>query len=726
MPSSATFLHVTDPHIAGDGTVLHRDDHKVSVPGIRQATREDALDLALGRVAEGLKREGRSLDGVLFSGDAQDRGRPGGHELLLRILLNHFGTLGITAARIVAVPGNHDVLRGSAPGSVDRYKSFVDTWRAAGCVTPWLDGVDPSPVAGGDHGKHYLIAEDRRWAILPINSSNWSNIVANLPEPLNGVWSRLAGLAANGDSALEKQLRAQLDALASYDMARVSPEQLEALRVIMRDVPQPKAGAQLRVAVLHHHLRAPGLREELKPFADVSNLEQVRTFLRDRSIDVVVHGHKHEQAAQFEHIYDDKGEDHRTTLVISGATFGDAQDRDAIRLITIDGLPATATVRIESFQLPRLGIDAGLPKTIVRRLWNPVAPLAGAPVVLQGTNIDDVYERACVLASKDADRGTLIVHLDLPSDDPSSLPLPATYPVPSPLAEEERQPWLRDLVTWWQLDRSRLEDRLPYVHGGRLRRFGGKIDQIDRIIQLLQEASTTRALAVLIDPFRDFTPNGQDEEFASFCLVEFKRREVRGGRTAIDCIAFYRAQEFARWWPINVAELRQLQRDIGQALGFEPGRITTVAGDARTISKSPSQVAMPIIDRWLDQAPGRLHLLANVFRDRNAGTTQRREAVRDWERSLSDLRQATQAFNPDRMAVPIEGLEMLAEYLEVARDEKDGELASLANTMRNLARHNRMFDRSSRNLSDFKGWSPLALQLVDELRAGTKSLVGVL
>ena len=91
--------------------------------------------------------------------------------------------------------------------------------------------------------------------------------------------------------------------------------------------------------------------------------------------------------------------------------------------------------------------------------------------------------------------------------------------------------------------------------------------------------------------------------------MEFRRRDAGDGYVSVDAIAFYRAQEFARWWPINIAELRMLQREIGSALKFKPGKITTIAADARTSGRSPTQVAMPMIDRWLDQAPERLHSL---------------------------------------------------------------------------------------------------------------------
>ena len=50
--------------------------------------------------------------------------------------------------------------------------------------------------------------------------------------------------------------------------------------------------------------------------------------------------------------------------------------------------------------------------------------------------------------------------------------------VPDGLIGSERASWLRELVDWWQRDRSHLEHRIPYLHGARLRRYGGTFDQI--------------------------------------------------------------------------------------------------------------------------------------------------------------------------------------------------------------------------------------------------------
>ncbi|WP_192366035.1 hypothetical protein [Mesorhizobium mediterraneum] len=292
------------------------------------------------------------------------------------------------------------------------------------------------------------------------------------------------------------------------------------------------------------------------------------------------------------------------------------------------------------------------------------------------------------------------------------------------MEDSDRRTWLSELVAWWQLERSGLEHRMPFVHGSRLRRYGGKINQIERIIKLLKEKPSTRALAVLVDPFRDFTENGQNEEFASFCLVEFKRRDVSSSQRFIDALAFYRAQEFARWWPINVAELRLFQQEICAALSFLPGRITTIAGDARTHSRSPTQVAMPIIDRWLDQAPERLYLLGNALAQRSVREGRQREAVRGWFRTLADLEAATREYNADGLPIAIEGLKHLGAYLGVIDEEGKQDLANFVRVLLRLARINEGYEKGDRTRADFGRWGEDALDLVSELRDMTVSRFG--
>lgn len=727
MSNRATFLHLTDAHVSQAGVPLDRDDLKVVIPAIAPGRREDALEQLLARLAENLKAEARPVDAVIFSGDAQHQGAPGGHELVFELLIKHLGPVGVRSERIVATPGNHDVPRDTPPGSAERYADFCKVWSDAGCVVPWLDGIDPWPLPRDRMARHRLLAADRSWAIFPINTSNWSHVSSVLPEPLKDVWDAIPDEMAKGDAERASRLREQLQSLARYDMARVSERQLETLRAIVADTPAPSRGRQLRIAAMHHHLRSPTLREELKPFADMSNLEQVRAFLRDSGMDVVVHGHKHEYATYFDHIYGDDGEEARRTLVVSGATFEVGREKEAMRLLTVDGVPHTPEVTIHPLPLPRAGANWRPGIAVVRRLWvqkskpgDPVAVVPSTPIMIEGSDVDEVYVRACAAASSDASRGTLIVHLDLPEDSSSKLPLPAGYPLPETMRGDERDEWLRDLVDWWQRDRSQLDHRIPYIHGARLRRYGGKIDQIKRIIDLLKTKESTRAVAVLIDPFRDFNPAPGKEEFASFCLVEFRRRRKADAAIVVDAIAFYRAQEFERWWPVNIAELRFLQQEIGLACGFKPGRITTVAADARTIARSPTQVAMPLIDRLLDQAPEKLHLLADALVRRSVRNDRQRAAVASWREALAELRNAANAaYNHDGIPIAIEGLRALAAYVEAGAEATDTKATDIVATLRDLADQNEGYELSKRETEDFKRWSRGALQRVTDLEAIT-------
>lgn len=728
MTQQATFLHVTDAHISGDGISFERDDHKLAVPGLPRTTRETAIRDLFSRLAEKLAAERRTLDGVFFSGDAQDRGAPGGHELLFQLIMENLEAVGITPAKIVATPGNHDVPRDTLPGSVQRYADFTRVWRDAGCVVPWLDGIDAWPLNGATD-QHSLVAEDCSWAIYPVNTSNWSHVTSLLPKPLSEVWDSIPIALAPDDDARASKLRDQLQKLTRYDMARVSEHQLEALRSIIRTTPAPTLGRQLKMVMMHHHLRSPTLREELKPFADISNLEQVRALLRASSIDIAIHGHKHEHAVNYDHIYAGSDEEAHRMLVVSGATFEVGRELDAMRLITISGLPHTPEVTIEPLPLPRAGIDWQPSPPVVRRLWiqvgkpsDPITLTPDSPVVIQGSDIDEVYARACAAATSDVSRGTLVIHLDL--DPETRLQLPSGYPLSEPLDTDEKERWLNELVTWWQMDRSHLEHRIPYLHGSRLRRYGGNIDQVRRVIKLLGQKPSTRAIAVIIDPFRDFKSNLEDEEFASFCLVEFRRRDHDDGTTVVDSIAFYRAQEITRWWPINIAELRLLQCEICDELHFKPGRITTVAADARTIARSPTQVAMPIIDRWLDQAPEKLHLLANVIVNCSVTGDAQHDAVLGWRHALKELLVSAEEFNRDGIPIAIEGLRRLAMYVSVGADNEDGGAKRFTLCLNSLADHNETYEQSKQERGDFNRWSPTAKTHVGELTSLTDERLG--
>jgi len=176
---------------------------------------------------------------------------------------------------------------------------------------------------------------------------------------------------------------------------------------------------------------------------------------------------------------------------------------------------------------------------------------------------------------------------------------------------------------------------------------------------------------------------------------------------------------------VNIAELRSLQTEIASELGIKCGRITTIAADARTIAKSPTQVAMPIIDRWLDQVPDRLHLLADALVHRSVRTDSQRRAVAEWRQALVELKSATKEFNNDGVPIAIEGLRMLAAYVNATAEPGDTDAAVLATKLQALADHNQGYEDTKREAGNFRTWSPAAQYFVEELERLTNLRLGL-
>ncbi|MFA6965255.1 metallophosphoesterase [Bosea sp. (in: a-proteobacteria)] len=740
MPTTATFLHVTDTHLS-DGSPSNQADHKLRVDGITVTTKIEALKVTAELLAERLRAEERLLDGILFTGDAQDKAAPHGHTELRKVLTDALSGVMKPHWRFVATPGNHDVPQGSDPSGERRYAEFKQAWRETEprAVTPWLDGIDTPPAPGEVLQHHSFTAPDGSWAVYPINSCNWSHTQIKFPEGVEAAFNELLraldGLgdvqAAKIKEVVKREIREPLEKQLLYDIARVSDAQFAALRQIIR-AKMPTSKPPLRIVLLHHHLMAPTLREEVRPFADISNLSALRTYLRQNEIDVVVHGHKHVDAIAYDSVYDHSSRqqsDPRRLLVLSGGTLDGGHGESSMSLIGIAGLPGAPRVEVERIPLGLRGFDLAAGAVYSARLWRTNEQVPGGPVVIQGKDIDDVYARAVRAASEEANMAMLIVHLDLPQPEldgdgkPTGLPFPAAYPDPERTPSNEKvrvtAAWVDDLASWWQLPRSSLEPRIRYIHGTRLRRFAGQFDQIKRIVSLLRSSSSTsRAVAVLVDPLRDFGVSGDGEDFASFCLVQFRRRPDGEDGDRLDCTAYYRAQEFKHWWPINVAELRRLQIEVAGEINCNPGRITTIAADARAVAaRSPGQVAVPVIDRWLDQAPEKLMALAcHLCGD--GRTWGSGVVVDEWRNYLLSQRRSTDpsAFNPDGSPVAVDALEMLASYMEAHSVVAEG-VQEIAGKLRRLARENKNYEVSSKDRGAFNNWSQGIRQLCDDLIA---------
>lgn len=191
--------------------------------------------------------------------------------------------------------------------------------------------------------------------------------------------------------------------------------------------------------------------------------------------------------------------------------------------------------------------------------------------------------------------------------EPDSVPeLAEHYPKDPHAVPTDPLKWFQEVTDWWQCPTAELGSIAPFNHGSRIRRYGGDIDQLGPVIEHLQggPASTpsSRATMVLLDPQMDGNAT-TSRMYPSMCLVQFILRQAHSG-PRLDCIGYFRKQEVKYWWPINVAELAQLQKEVFDGIKhkhdrLERGTITTIAGIATESSGTP-RVAIPAVDRAYD------------------------------------------------------------------------------------------------------------------------------
>lgn len=693
-----TFLHVTDCHLSASESV-HTIDRKTKAQGINQPLRSKVLQDALRRLAERYKQRNMTLDGVLFSGDGTFQGDQNGQIELRKMLLAELSCIGITPANIIATPGNHDIVKGSEPGSQPRYELFQEAWlQPDPVVVPFLDGIhdiDDLKVSS-----HVLKDPLGNWAVFPINTANWSQLQISDNED-----QEIANLRAVIKAGGDQKCISTLERLCTYDIARVSDCQLDALRILVEEV----GDVRLRIAVLHHHLLPVDGREEFKAFADITNLGQLRQVLRDLGFHVVVHGHKHATAAYYDHIYPDGTAEncaHRV-LTVSGGSYGPSgQHPDTpFHLIKIDGIPHAPRCTIKSLSSAPAGRGQKITTSPTYRLWED-DPTACGPATVYGTSIDDVYVRAIQMV-KDAPNRPIICTIDFPPED-DQLPFPKDYPRDG--TDKERREWFGETVQWWQLHASRIEARIPYLHGSRLKRFGGSLDQIKRVVELIiKEEKTSKAIALVVDPGRDFV---SDSPFASFCFVQFCLRPDK----ILDCIGYYRAQEFKSWWPVNIAELRHLQLEVAHQATVIPGKITTISPYPRLSEdkqniRQPTKVAVPLIDQWVDNYPVRIAKIALILANNVA--TPDPEGIDFWNRCLADLEQnANTKFHQDGVQVAIDGIRLLLDWLEATAGQKE-----IVDLISGLLEINELYDRGPKKNSDFRYWQKTVKEKLKCLRS---------
>ncbi|MGA2163944.1 MAG: metallophosphoesterase [Solirubrobacteraceae bacterium] len=700
-------LHLSDPHL-GEVPGQDLDDEKSIFehqPDLETTQRVFLRTLSI--MDRFVQRHGRPQL-VLVSGDLTFAARDSGFDAFRDLLAQRQDVFPKNPADIVVVPGNHDVVWDEPPATVERYASFLAATRDVGCTTPLLDGIDFDKDDGTltpearDH-PHLAATEDV--LVIPLNSSNYCGI----PVTPRGGWDEdewKAALTPGGATASDEIMR-QLKKLRQQDIARISRSQVEALGHYFEQAgapTNPSDDGRLRIAVLHHQLLPLSTREERKAFESIVNLGMLRQLLRDYGIQIVLHGHKHESSLYWDTIGSGDsaldGPLHRILVVSSPGRFD--VGAPTMRAIMLEGPSSARNARIITFagasahrRNPSVVDEQTVP------LWEAAMQADRRPLtVIAAETAHATYGRIRALfeLTNGQPRQNLVCEIDDPTGTDR---LPPDYPdVPGTSGDH----WLRQLVDWWQLERSELVGRhlAPFNHGERIHTRWG--DQVRRAVRILDaRADSSRALVQLVSPretgrYTDDERNLYQGSYPALVLAEFGIVE-RDSTRMLDCFAYFRKQEMQYWWTVNVAELARLQEAIRSRLADPPstGRIVTFAAIALWKTTLP-RVAVPVVDLLIEE-PDRLWGLAFAVAYPNAATATARA---DWAQILADLPGAGR----DEPPRPRVGAHQLRDHM--------GQLAPLAPTTQLKAVHAALEDLCQQYD---------ALENVDKLNASASGLV---
>lgn len=605
--------------------------------GDRRAQRD-----VLRETLQSLGNEGilETIEAVVVSGDLTNKGKSGGFDQFEEYL--SLITPYVEPGRIVVVPGNHDVPKSHGPGDPERYRQFLRVTRDQDCVTPLLDAQDFSPDGTlNDAGRaHPHVVAGSGFEIVALNSSHFCWGDEPLPED---VFEALFTVP-------EEQLLEATQEIRKFDVPRISNAQMAAVTAYLRELYgghlRPDGDDRVRIAVLHHQLLPVSHREEFKSFEALTNLGAVREFLVSLGIDVVLHGHKHEEALFWDYVADPQ---HLTVppyrMLVAAAPGEFREGNPVARILEIGGRRKARDVAvIDVVSAARRGGEVRQHDVDLAQLWDrPVEVGSADSRSVRGETVSEVYARVQSLfdASHGEELRFLVCEIRNPRDAGQ---VPGDYPPPEGIADVER--WMQDLVDWWQLPDPQLGQGAEFNHGNRIYRRWA--DQIQRAIDLfnrvkLADPYTTRAVMVLVDPQSE--TSAVDADFPSFVLVQFQLVQDAGG-WRLDCSGYFRKQEMRYWWPINVGELAQVQSAVANNVRLNGtrarvGLLRTVTAFALVADRLPVVVAVPAIDRAVDQHPEALWKMAYGLVEPNR-IEDKGEMRRTWATYLAELEPGTE------------------------------------------------------------------------------------
>lgn len=649
----SAILHLSDLHLGTEDPWERQTDDKVGLTPSDENSRLSVLETALASVREHIaaKAQFEELNAVVVSGDCTSGYDAAGftrfRELLQKAQL-------VPNEKVIVVPGNHDVDWTADPGTpqkpTEKYKLFLENTRNVGMRTPLCDGVDTDGYAAANPTAQPVLWLDDA-VVVSLNSANWCG-------------------ARAADSATARGRKAA--PLKTYDVARVSEWQLDLLTDALRERPTRNL---VRIAVLHHHLLPVSEDEEVKEFESFTNLARLRAWLRRHQFQVVLHGHKHRPVLIWDDIFDlgDFDAPPARVAVVSGprpSSWGEPICRiiragEATGRLAVAGAPRIIVDTIHAQRHEHLLV----PDPIAVPL-DPGEPYEPTSLSIEAETADAVYER---LLDTLGDRSEKLLNVTCVVRSAKSAEKPPTNFTKVNLPEQ----WLKDIVDWWQKASPSLvaTGDAPFNHGERLYGSGTHVGALDVAAGKL---GSTTAMALLIS---DAELRGAKASPTFVAIQLVKANDAQGSR--LDCVGYFRKQDMTLWWPVNVAELRAIQKyvlDLDEAEGIRAGRLVTIAAEAIRDDVLP-KLEGTIVDRSVDLRPDVLMTMA--YQAAHGDVAEPDDIAKLWKDVLGDIG-AGRAF-------PSLGIARLIEHLKVFR-----EVAGLTHLDVLIKRLEAVYDRAYR------------------------------
>ncbi len=689
-------LHLSDLHLGGPSPDQSDFTDKFGLEPASGDTKIMHLGRTLRALGDALRAQDRILDAIVVSGDLTNGNQQDGYDAF-EVLLSQLGDRRPTGNQILVVPGNHDADWKFQAGKPAKFRRFLDTTRSS-YRTPLLYGLDYDDEslnrATGSRKKAAPLLEFDDVAIVAISSADFCGVEEQgTSTPWDEVLSDyLAAERASNDDAVSKpaveaaKLAANdLRTLRVQDMARVHPQQIDALRERLKGsslVHRANDDVRLRIAVLHHPIGPVTGREEVKAFESLTNLATVRSFLFDLGFQVVLHGHKHASYLGWEWLVppSDRIDDVPWRALAIGSP-GDFQPgRTVCRLLEtcpVGERPVAGAPRLRVIEVRGVRSAETVTLDFDQATRSLAQPFVGSndvesPWVVRAQTADAAYQQLRDLpATLDIPRPVISVV----EDSASAARLPANYPEPRDDA------WLESLVEWWQHPRPeavRAVAGSKFNHGERL--YG----ENDAIAKAALALPSSKAIALLVDATDAGTP---DREYPALTAVQLQARRGDAG-TLIDAVGIFRKQDLALWWPVNMAELRHIQETAISAADKNKklkrpvmyGRLIamTTLGIHDTVLP---QMAGTTLDRSIDLDPNLSHRLAYL------AAQPRDETQHEWQQALGDIG----TVEDEVVVVPSIGVERLhgALTLQCELGEPQGAVRPLVAKVAELEAHSR-------------------------------------